>query len=264
MEATHSIADKYGQHLVPGESWLAERLSPALSSLERGLDDYVQYIRQAARTGRELKDDYRARKQAEIKQKGRKAFQELKNQALEELKASQFRAKEALRAKTQPKEYDSSIEKLTQQLRAQEIRRELKELEPTQRAKMLNDSAVNGNREFIDAVKEAITPLVNAETIKAAEERFERSVASQELDQVEFENYVIQKAESIAKLAERQLDLIEQHEGGDDLVGSPDHRPDLSGWNSQDKSDFIKQHGQKAYMEMSQGVRPLSDFQAAE
>jgi len=262
MATDHTIS-KYGQHLVPGESWLTERVSPALSALEQGLDNYKDYIREAAKTGRELKNEYRAQKQLEIKQRGRKAFQELKEKALEELKASQLQAAEALRAKTQPKEYDSSIEKLACQLRAQEIRQELKAMEPVERAKLLNDAAVNGNREFIDAARGAVVPLVNSETLQGAEQRFERTVASQELDQVEFENYVIQKVESIAKLAERQLDMIEQYEGGDDLVDPPDARPDLSGWSAQDKAQFIAKHGQKAYMEMSQGSRPLSDFKAA-
>ena len=263
MKATHTI-ERYGKHFVPGESWLTERLAPALSALEQGLDSYQNHVREAARSGRQLRDEFRARKQAEIKNKGRKEFQKLRDAALEELKASQSQAKESLRLKTAPSDFDSSIEKLAYQLRAQEIRQELKSMEPVERARLLNDAAVNGNREFIDAAKGAVAPLVNAEILQGAEQRFERSVAGPEMDQVELENYVIQKAESIARLAERQLDMIEQYEGGDDLLDPPDARPDLSEWTAKDKSDFIRQHGHKSWVEYSQGHRPLEDFQPEE
>lgn len=261
MTTIHTIAETFGRHLQPSEGWLTERLTGYLSQIETGLHEYTAAVNKAGQVDPNLKDEPRARKQHEILKQARQAFKKRAEQALEEIRSGQIQAAEALRARVQPRQAETSIEKLHDLLLAQEIRAELKSMTTDEKMAVLRESVRNGDRTLLDAVKGPVKPLINSHGINGLEEVYAQAVAEQELYSLEQQTHIVQTAEGLLKNAERHLSHLEQQE--DRLLDPPDIRADLSGWSDADKTAFISEHGRDAWVKVLNGDAQPEDFQAA-
>ena len=258
---THSIADKHGKQLLPRTGWGTERLAGLLNVLEEQLDAYNQAVMQAGQVSSDLKDHARSRKQQEILKKARRSYQAKIDEAMQQIRGGLEAAKANLQEKTAPKQPDSSIDRLYDLMLKQEIRQEIREVNSNERIGLIRESVRNGDRTLLDAVRGPVKPLIDPIMISGLEETYHRAVASNEVDQVQLESEVISQAEGVLKNAERHLKHLEGQE--ERLVTPAEPEPAFDGWNAKRKADFIKKHGQDAYLKVANGEAYLEDFQEA-
>ena len=261
MNVTHPIAEKYGPHLLPRTGYGTERLAGLLNVGLEQLDAHKEAVLKAAHVNQDLKDSARRREQHKITNESRKARADRMEKALQQYRGELETKKANLRAKTSPKQPDSSIEKLHDLLLAQEIRQELRQMKSDERVSHIRESVKNGDRTLLDAVKGPIKPMISPDLIDGFEEAYQRAVAQEELNQVEVEADLIDQAEAVIKNFERHLSYLEQQE--DRLLDPPDTKIDLSGWSANDKAKFIKENGADAWQKVLAGEAAPEDFKEA-
>lgn len=257
----HKIQDKYPDHLVPSQGWKVERLSGVLNVLEEQLDKYQEKLLEAAHVSPRLLPEEKAKDQHEVLSKAKQDFRQRMQKAIDQVKQSQHVARENLRLKTEPKDFESSSEKLAWQMQKLGVMMQMQSMDSKEVKSLLEEQCRSGDRTLLDICKTGfVKPLVsNPHVLRGAEQQFERAVAQHELNQVEIEDQVAESAEQILKRGEKYLSYLDSQE--DRLLEAPSPEPDTSSLSAKDKAQLISELGQDGYLDYVQGRRSLEELQ---
>jgi hypothetical protein len=239
---------------------MTERLGDFLSHLDQAMHQHAGAVREAAHISNEIKDEIRAKQQAQALRQARSEFQKKANVALDEIRGDRMKAEQALKAKTDPRGYNDSMERLADMMMQQEIRQVMRGMPETKRSEMVRARAKAGDRTVLDAVVNSPDTLLQPTTIEAAQAMYARAVAKPELRQVEAEGEVERVARQIIENAERTLTHMEKAE--DRILPAPEPEPGTAGMSTKEKTDFIREHGQNAYMDLHNNKTTLAQATA--
>ncbi|MFO7877091.1 MAG: hypothetical protein R6U55_10975 [Desulfovermiculus sp.] len=251
--------------LVSKDPAVVAELNGYYNVVNEALEEYRQKVREAEDLDKDLKPEARAERQHRILDKARQDLQSSIDKALQHYQAANEEIRQQVNEASKPVQPESEIQQLMQQMREQEIRAELKNMERTERAKLLLNTTKLGDRSILQACERSLTPMVDSTTLDSARNRYTEAVASDPLQRLQYAEHITKAAQVSAKLATgaiaNQVDSQHDIQPRPQSMGKLNTDPDVTGMSAADKASFIGKHGHDKYMQVVTGKAQLSDFE---
>lgn len=252
--------------LVSQDPAVVAELNGYYNLVNEALEKYRQKAREVEDMDKGLQPNVRAERQHQALDEAKREMQAKIDKALQHYQAANEEIRQEVSQAAKPTQPESEVKQLMQYMKEQEVRRELKDMDRTERAKLLLNTAKMGDRSVLQACERSLVPLVESSTLDSARSRYTETVAGDPLQRLQYAEHVTKAAQVSAKMATGAIadQIVAQH---DEIQARPQGMsktnpdPAVATMTPADKSSFIGRHGQNAYMNLVSGKAKFNDFE---